>query len=79
MTGSHRLSSPHFELITAPVEIHDNVWIATRSFVHKGTVIGEGAVVGACSVVSGVVDPWTVVSGNPAKFVKKRELKKCYL
>lgn len=76
MTGSHRLSSPHFELVTAPVTIHDSAWIATRSFVHKGAVIGEGAVVGACSVVSGEVEPWTVVSGNPAKFVKRRELKK---
>lgn len=75
MTGSHRLSSPKFELITAPVSIGDNVWVATRSFVHKGTVIGEGAVVAACSVVSGDVEPWTVVGGNPAKFIKKRELK----
>lgn len=75
MTGSHKLSSPDFKLITAPVTIGDNVWIATRAFVHMGTTIGDGAVVGACSVVSGVVEPWTVVGGNPAKFVKKRELK----
>lgn len=74
MTGSHRLSSPTFELTTAPVVIGDSVWIATRSFVHKGSVIGEGAVVGACSVVAGEVEPWTVVGGNPAKFIKKREL-----
>lgn len=75
MTGSHRLSSPRFELVTAPVDIKDNVWIATRGFVHKGTTIGEGAVIGACTVVSGVVEPWTVVGGNPAKFIKERVLK----
>lgn len=74
MTGSHRLSSPRFELVTAPVTIHDNAWLATRSFVHKGSEIGEGAVVGACSVVSGKIEPWTVVGGNPAKVIKKREL-----
>lgn len=76
-TGSHRLSSPRFELVTAPVTIHDNAWLATRSFVHKGCIVGEGAVVGACSVVSGEIAPWAVVCGNPAKFVKKRELDLC--
>jgi len=72
MTGSHKLSSPRFELITDPVTIGDCVWIATRSFVHKGTCIGDGAVVSACAVVSGNVEPWSVVGGNPAKFIKKR-------
>lgn len=75
MTGSHRLSSPAFELITAPVIIHDNAWVATRAFVHKGITIGEGAVVGACSVVAKDVAPWTVVAGNPATYVRDRKLK----
>lgn len=75
MTGSHKLSSPRFELITDPVTIGNFVWIATRAFIHKGTVIGDGAVVSSCGVVSGVVEPWTVVGGNPAKFIKKRKLK----
>ena len=76
MTGSHKLSSPNFELICNPVEIGDDVWIATRSFIHKGTKIGDGAVVSACSVVSGEIEPWSVVGGNPAVFIKKRILKK---
>ena len=36
--------------------------------------IGEGAVVGARSSVFKDVEPWTVVGGNPAKFIKKRVL-----
>ncbi len=74
MTGSHKLSSPFFELITNPVVIGNNVWIATRAFIHKGTEIGDGCVVGACAVVSGRIEPWSVVGGNPAKFIKKRVL-----
>nr|WP_262904779.1 hypothetical protein [Echinicola marina] len=37
--------------------------------------VGEGAVVGARAAVFKDVAPWTVVGGNPAKFLKIRELK----
>ena len=37
----------------------------------KGVTIGEGAIVGAGSVVTKDVPAWTVVAGNPAKIVKK--------
>ena len=36
----------------------------------KGVTIGEGAIVGACSVVTKDVPAWTVVAGNPAKVIK---------
>ena len=47
-------------------------WVAAWAFVGMGVTIGEGAVVGACAVVFKNVEPWTVVGGNPAKFIKKR-------
>ena len=75
ITGSHDVTSPHFNLVTRPITINDNVWIATGAIVLPGVTIGEGAVVGAGSVVTKDVEPWTVVAGNPAKFIKKRELK----
>ena len=37
--------------------------------------IGEGAIVAAGAVVTKDVEPWMVVGGNPAKFIKKRVLK----
>lgn len=75
LTGSHDLSSPTFELVVRPIEIKDNVWIATGVIVLPGVTIGEGAVVAAGAVVTKDVEPWTVVGGNPAKFIKKRGLK----
>lgn len=50
-----------------PVVINDNVWIGTGVLVMPGTEIGEGSIVSAHSVVSGVIHPYTVVAGNPAR------------
>jgi len=74
LTGSHDVTSPHFDLVTKPILIHDNVWIATGAIILPGVIIGEGSVVAAGAVVSKNVDPWTIVGGNPAKFIKKRIL-----
>lgn len=74
LTGTHDINSSTFKLVTKPITIGDDVWIATGATVLPGIVIGDGAVVGACSVVTKDVPPWTVVAGNPAKVVKKRDL-----
>ena len=52
---------------TAPVEIGDNVFIGARAMVLKGVTIGEGAVVGAGSVVVDDVPAGAVVAGAPAR------------
>ena len=75
LTGSHDVASPNFDLVTKPITVNDNVWIATGAMVLPGVTIGEGAVVAAGAVVTKDVEPWTVVGGNPAKFIKKRVLK----
>jgi putative colanic acid biosynthesis acetyltransferase WcaF len=59
----------------APIVIADQVWIAADAFIGPGVQVGEGAVIGARSSVFEDVEPWTVVGGNPAKFIKKREIK----
>lgn len=53
-----------------PVVINDKVWIGFGATVLKGVTIGEGAVVGARSVVTRDVAPYTVVAGNPARVVR---------
>ena len=75
LTGSHNIASKNFDLETAAIIIEDNVWIATGAIVLSGVTIGEGAVVAAGAVVTKNVDPWTIVGGNPAKFLKKRVMK----
>ncbi len=53
--------------------IHDDVWIGLNSVILKGVTIGEGAVVGAGSVVTKDVPPYTVVAGNPARIIRELE------
>jgi acetyltransferase-like isoleucine patch superfamily enzyme len=58
---------------TLPVNIRDNVWIGCRVIILKGVTIGEGAIVGAGSVVTKDVDPNTVVVGNPAQLKRRTD------
>lgn len=74
-TASHDITKPNRPLVTAPITICDGVWIGARAIILPGVTIGEGAVVATGAVVTKDVEPWTVVGGNPAKFIKKRVLK----
>ena len=56
---------------TKPVVIEDDVFIGARAIVLKGVTIGKGAVVGAGSVVTKDVPPYSVVAGNPARMIKE--------
>jgi acetyltransferase-like isoleucine patch superfamily enzyme len=53
-----------------PIVIEDNVFIGARSIILKGVSIGKGSVVGAGSVVTKSIPPFSVAAGNPAKVVK---------
>ena len=54
----------------SPVTIKDKAWIGFNSIILKGVTIGEGAIVGAGSVVTKDVPDFTVVAGNPARIIK---------
>ena len=73
--GTHDYAQPNLPLLKPPIEIKDQAWICADAFVGPGVTVGEGAVVGARAVVMKNVESWTVVAGNPARFVKKRKLK----
>lgn len=74
-SASHDITTINHALICSPITICDKVWIAADALIGPGVTIGEGAVVGARAAVFKDVEPWTVVGGNPAKFIKKRMIK----
>jgi len=55
-----------------PITIEDDVWIGTRVTILPRVTIGKGSIVGAGSVVTKNVLPYTIVAGNPAKLIRKR-------
>ena len=50
--------------------IEDDVWIGWGAIILKGVRVGEGSIIGAGSVVTRDVQPFTIVGGNPAEFIK---------
>ena len=75
LAGYHDITTMNFAFRTKPIKIGSCVWIATGAMILPGVTIGDGAVVAAGAVVTKDVEPWTVVGGNPARFIKKRELR----
>ncbi len=73
-TASHDVCDPCMRLITAPVVISPQAWVCARAFISPGVTVGEGAVVGAQSVVTSDVPRWMVVAGSPARYIKQRIL-----
>lgn len=53
-----------------PVSIGNRAWVGFNCIILKGVTIGEGAVVGAGSVVTRDVAPYTLVAGNPARPIR---------
>ena len=56
-----------------PINIGANVWIGFDACVLPGVNVGEGSIIGARSVVSADVEPYTIVAGNPARVVRRLE------
>lgn len=73
-TSSHELAFEEGRSrgpITAPVVVHDHVWIGTGAIILPGVTIGRGAVVAAGAVVTQNVPPKTLVGGVPARVLRE--------
>ena len=74
-TGSHDYNDPWFRSLPGkrgPIEIEDYVWIGPGVTVLHSVKIGKGAVVGAGSIITKDVEPYSVMAGIPAKKVGER-------
>lgn len=70
--GRNFIASKNWDVVNSkPIKICSNAWIGMNCIILKGVTIGEGAIIGAGSVVTKDVKPWTVVGGNPAKLIKE--------
>lgn len=53
-------------------KIGNDVWLGIRTIIRGGVTIGDGAVIGAGSIVTKDVGPYEIWAGNPARFIRKR-------
>jgi putative colanic acid biosynthesis acetyltransferase WcaF len=73
-TATHDYTKTDFPLYSRPITIGSSAWVAAAAFIAPGVNVGNGAVVGACSVVTKDVPSWTVCAGNPCRVIKTRQI-----
>ena len=60
---------------SSPIRIEKNVWIGELCCILQGVTIGEGSIIGAMSVVTKDIPPYTIAVGSPAKLIKRYNFK----
>ena len=75
-TATHDVDHPHMPLQTAPIRVGAGAWVCAEVYVHPGVTLGADAVAGARAVVLRDVPPGQIVGGNPAKFIRMRNVGK---
>jgi putative colanic acid biosynthesis acetyltransferase WcaF len=74
-TGTHDYEDPSFQLVAKPITIGAEAWICAEAFIAPGVTIGDGAVIGARSLVTGDMPAWMVCAGMPAAPLKLRRMR----
>lgn len=64
------LNSNNEDAVYGDVVVEEDVWIGVNVTLLAGTSIGRGAIIGACSVVTNDIPPYSIAVGNPAKVIK---------
>lgn len=74
-TSSHDHTKSSFDIFAKPIDIKNEVWVASDVFIAPGVAIGQGTVVGFRSTVNKALPPNMICYGNPAKPIKLRHAK----
>ncbi len=74
-TGNHDWSAPDMRLFRRPIRCERGSWVGAKSVVCPGVTIEAGAVAAAGSVITRDIPAMEVHAGNPARFVRRRELR----
>ena len=61
---------PPYKHYSAPITIEEGVWIASKAVITAGVTIGRHSIVAAGSIVTHSVEPYTIVGGIPAKYLR---------
>jgi putative colanic acid biosynthesis acetyltransferase WcaF len=75
ITGNHNYTSEKFELISKPIIIENGVWVCANTILIGGITIRSHAVLAINSLASKDLEPYSIYSGNPAIFIKKRNIR----
>jgi putative colanic acid biosynthesis acetyltransferase WcaF len=78
-TGNHDWGDPSFGLKVAPIRLMAGAWAGAKCILTPGTILGEGAIAAAGSVVTGQIPDYQIYAGNPAVFVKHRVIREASL
>lgn len=70
-TGDQLFHKEWENVKTSQIVIEDGVWIGRDVMILKGVTVGNHSVIGARSVVTRDVEPWTLVAGNPAQVIRR--------
>jgi len=73
--ASRDIDDPDHPLMTAPIVLQRNAWVAAEAYIGPGVTIREGGVAAARAVVTRDVAPWSVVAGSPARVIRQRKRK----
>lgn len=72
--STHNYNDALHPLVLGPIQIKDHVWVCTEAFIGPNIIVSEACVIGARAVLTKNTDKLGVYAGNPAIFIKSREL-----
>jgi putative colanic acid biosynthesis acetyltransferase WcaF len=74
-TGNHDWTTPNMKIFARSIKLEDGSWVGARSTLCPGVKLGAGSIAAVGSVVQRDIPDFEIWSGNPATFVKKRQIR----